>query len=274
MCELMRGLPPGLPASVFVAYHVPTGVPSSLPEILSPAANLLPRPPGGSDAFVQGHFSVAPLAYHLLREDSVVRLDHGPRESRFRPSIDPLFRTAARVYGPRVVAVLLSGGLSDGVAGLMAVRAAGGRGVIPDPADAIMPTLPEKAGEIVGADHVVPARELAPLLIRLVQEDSTKTQPGHNPGPHPSTGGAPMTDPVEHISQTVDQDFHAQSRDGRRGIVSIFTCPECGGCMWQLDEKELLRFRCHVGHAYAADTLLAEQSAALEAALWTAVRTF
>ena len=83
-----------------------------------------------------------------------------------------------------------------------------------------------------------------------------------------------MADPLDNMQQQVDKDMELQARDGLRGHVSVFTCPECGGAMWQVDQKELLRFRCHVGHAYSADALLVEQSQALEAALWTAVRTF
>ena len=54
--------------------------------------------------------------------------------------------------------------------------------------------------------------------------------------------------------------------------LSSFTCPECHGTLWERREGELIRFRCRVGHGFTADTLLAEQSEALEAALWTALR--
>jgi len=82
------------------------------------------------------------------------------------------------------------------------------------------------------------------------------------------------SDPIERASQVVEQTMESQTRNERRGEVSVFTCPECGGALWQLEEPKLLQFRCHVGHAYNAETLLAEQTDTLEAALWTAVRTF
>ena len=81
-------------------------------------------------------------------------------------------------------------------------------------------------------------------------------------------------DPIEHMPDTVEQDFAEQSGNRRRGEVSTFTCPECGGTLWQVDDAGLVRFRCHVGHAYDGEALLAGQAEALEAALWTAVRTF
>ncbi len=83
-----------------------------------------------------------------------------------------------------------------------------------------------------------------------------------------------MVDPIEQITRAQAKDMENQARNARQGNVSTYTCPECGGSLWQVDEKELIRFRCHVGHVYNGEALLAEQSANLEAALWTAVRTF
>jgi two-component system chemotaxis response regulator CheB len=261
LVQLVRGLPPGLPAAVCIVCHFPPGSSSALPDILSRHGPLLARHARADEPIYPAHIYVAPPDYHLLVEPGVVRLDHGPRENRFRPAIDPLFRSAARAYGPRVIGVLLSGGLGDGIAGLLAVRGASGLGVIQDPADAICPNLPRDARTIAGADHVAPAAELGRLLTQLLPTT-------------PNGGGSPMTDSVERITQTVAHDMQEQEQGARRGTVSLFSCPECGGCMWQLDDQKLVRFRCHVGHAYAAETLLDEQSAALEAALWTAVRTF
>src|SRR5439155_21937693 len=56
------------------------------------------------------------------------------------------------------------------------------------------------------------------------------------------------------------------------GEPSVFSCPECHGVLWEVRDGDLLRFRCRVGHAFSADTLLAEQSADLENVLWIAVR--
>ena len=83
-----------------------------------------------------------------------------------------------------------------------------------------------------------------------------------------------MPDPIEKMPNLVLRDMQQQISNGRRGEVSTFSCPECGGTLWQVDENDLVRFRCHVGHAYNGEVLLAEQSEALEAALWMAVRIF
>lgn len=263
LTALMRGLPAGFPASLFVVCHVPTGARSALPEILSRAGTLLASHAVDGEPFHPGHIYVAPPDRHLLLgPDRRMRLARSARENRHRPAIDPLFRSAARHFGPRVVGVILSGSLSDGSAGMLAVRGAGGLAVVQDPDDALFAAMPRSAVDIAGADHVVPIAALASLLVNLAQ-DST----------HPERSGA-MSDPIDQMQETVEQDMDRQSRDQRPGQVSVFTCPECGGALWQIKQPGLIQFRCHVGHVYNGDVLLVEQSEALEAALWTAVRTF
>jgi two-component system chemotaxis response regulator CheB len=83
-----------------------------------------------------------------------------------------------------------------------------------------------------------------------------------------------VTDPIDNMPATVDRDMAAQTNGERRGDPSVYSCPECGGVLWQVDQEDLVRFRCHVGHAYYGQRLLEAQAEALEAALWTAVRTF
>jgi two-component system chemotaxis response regulator CheB len=262
LVKLVRGLPAGLPASLFIVCHFPAGGQSILPEILSRSGQLLARHARDGEPIYPGHIYVAPPDRHLLLADGQMHLWHGPRENRCRPAIDPLFRSAARVFGPRVVGVLLSGGLYDGVAGLLAVRGAGGVAVLQDPADAEMAALPQSAEAVAGADYVVPADALAGLLVELVHRPAEAGEGRH------------MADPLEKLPQTAASDARAQARGEKKGAVTTFTCPECGGTLWQADEAGLIRFRCHVGHVYHAEALLDGQQETLEAALWTAVRIF
>jgi two-component system chemotaxis response regulator CheB len=262
LAELVRGLPPGLPASLFVVCHFPPGGRSVLPEILSRAGPLLAAHARDGEPFYPGHVYVAPPDRHLLlAPGGRMELTRGPRENHHRPAVDPLFRSAARHYGPRVIGVVLTGSLYDGAAGLLAVRSAGGVAVVQDPRDAVVAAMPENATQVAGADHVATAAALPALLANLV----------HRPVKGPE-GDA--VDPIDKMPEAVDRDMASQERNERRGKVSTFTCPECGGSLWQVDERGLVRFRCHVGHAYNGETLLAEQAQALEAALWVAVRTF
>lgn len=262
LSQLVHGLPAGLPAALFVVCHFPAGGTSHLPDILSRHGALLAAHARDGDPIYPGQICVAPPGRHLVLEEGTVRLLSGPRENHMRPAIDPLFRSAARIFGPCVVAVVLSGSLHDGVAGLLAVRAAGGLSVVQDPEDALVPALPRVALEIAGADYVRSAAKLAPLLVDLIHRPALTKRI------------TTMTEPLEKMKEVVTADADAQVRNDLRGRRSFFTCPECGGSLWQVDEQKLVRFRCHVGHVYEGEALLAEQTEALEAALWTAVRTF
>ena len=263
LIELVGGLPSGFPVSVFVVCHFPAGARSALPEILSRSGPLLATHAEDGATFDPGHIYVAPPDRHLLLgPDRRLRLSRAARENRHRPSIDPLFRSAARYFGNRVVGVILSGGLSDGVAGMLAIRAVGGLTIVQTPGDALVSELPRNAVKIAGADHQVPVRDMAPLLVSLFHDQSTPNRSGE------------MTDSILLMQDVVEDDMKRQTRDEHQGQVSVFTCPECGGTLWQVRQRELIQFRCHVGHVYNGDILLSEQSEALEAALWTAVRTF
>ena len=162
LTELVRGLPVDLPASVFVSLHVPPHGTSMLPQILSRRGPLPAHHARDGEPIEPGRIYVAPPDLHLLIHQGVVRLSRGPRENGFRPAIDPLFRTAARWHGPRVVGVILSGTLDDGTAGLLAIKERGGFAVVQDPDDALFPGMPRNAMDVVHVDHVLPASEHPP----------------------------------------------------------------------------------------------------------------
>src|SRR5207253_1472125 len=101
-------------------------------------------------------------------------------------------------------------------------------------------SMPQAARQIAGADYILPASAIGALLAELAQQ------------PMAEKGAATMSDPLEQLPECVLRDFDAQIQGARRGEISTFSCPECGGPLWQVDEIQLLRFRCHVGHAYYA----------------------
>jgi two-component system, chemotaxis family, protein-glutamate methylesterase/glutaminase len=248
-----------------VVLHIPPEGPSLLPEILDRCSQLLAVHAVDGEPIRHGRIYVAPPDYHLLLQNGHVQLSHGPRENRSRPAIDPLFRSAARVYRKRVVGVVLTGMLNDGTAGLLAVRHAGGVAVVQDPADALIPAMPQAAMNIAGADHVLPLADIVPLLVKLAQDPAA---------PEGAQAMSDFVDPLEELPDLVNRDRTGQVNGDRKGQPAIYTCPECSGTLWQVDQPQLLRFRCHVGHVYSGDQLLADQSEQLEAALWLAVRTF
>src|SRR3954451_14678007 len=135
--KLVAGLPAELPASIFVVLHLlPSGT-SVLDSILHRSGSLPASTAVDGERFERGHIYVAPPDQHLLLWDGEMRLSLGPRENGHRPAIDPLFRSAARAFGPKVIAVILSGALDDGAAGMRFVKERGGAAVVQDPDDAL-----------------------------------------------------------------------------------------------------------------------------------------
>jgi two-component system chemotaxis response regulator CheB len=129
LVEIVGKLPSDFPGIIFVVVHVPP-IESKLPAILSRAGALPAVHAVQNEPIVPGRIVVAPPDYHLLVRANSIELSHGPRENHHRPAVDPTFRTAARAFGRRVVAVVLSGALGDGTTGLLAVKARGGVAIV------------------------------------------------------------------------------------------------------------------------------------------------
>jgi two-component system chemotaxis response regulator CheB len=164
--ELASGLKQDIAAAVFVVQHVGANE-SSLPEILDRRGPLPVCHAKQGELVRQGRILIAPPDHHLVFVDGGIRLTRGPRENWARPAIDPLFRSAAMAYGPRVIGVILTGALNDGTAGLKEVRARGGIAVVQDPKDAACPAMPISALRHAGADFRVPLRDMPSLLQHL-----------------------------------------------------------------------------------------------------------
>ncbi len=259
---LVSGLPEGFPAAVFVVLHVPAHGPSVLPRILSRAGPLEAVHPQNGQAFEPGKVYIAPPDHHLLLHPGRIRLARGPRENGHRPAADALFRSAARVYGRRVIGVVLSGALDDGTAGMVAVKRVGGLAVVQHPDDAMYDGMPQSVLNHVAADHCLPVADIPALLVRLVGEPL--------PEPPPEVPG--MSPDSVREADMAELEPGAVHDPQRPGDPSVYGCPECGGVLWELRDGEVLRFRCRVGHAWSAETLFAEQADGLEAALWSAMR--
>ncbi|MBB4638214.1 chemotaxis protein CheB [Longimicrobium terrae] len=257
--SLIEALPRDFPAAVFVVVHFPPHVTSVLPRIISRRGGMLAEHAVDGAPIELGRVYVAPPDLHLIIETGHMRLVRGPRENMSRPAVDPLFRSAARAYGNRVMAVVLSGNLDDGSAGMIAVKKRGGLALVQDPDDALYSGMPASAIRNAPVDHVAPLAEIAQLLIQKAGE----------------TVETPEDDRSRALYETevrvAEMDPDALETP-RAGEPSAFACPECHGVLWEVQDGELTRFRCRVGHAYSMENLLAGQSAALDAALWTAYR--
>jgi two-component system chemotaxis response regulator CheB len=260
--KLVSRLPAGIPASIFVVWHLSPGLKSILPSVLSKSGPVKALHPQDGDRIEQGRIYVAPNDHHMLLEKGYVRITKGPKENRFRPAVDPLFRSAAYVYGPRTIGVVLTGALDDGTAGLWTIKLRGGTAIVQEPADAMIRSMPLNAMEHTEADYRVPVAEIGELLGRLVREEAA-------------------ADPAiaeDEMKKTRHEIKIAEGVDGleenimRFGELSPFTCPECRGVLTMLREGKIVRFRCHTGHALSASTLLHETSEIVEQKLWDGVR--
>lgn len=148
-----------------------------------------------SDSILPGHIYIAPADHHLTLEYGKVSVLCGPKENGHRPAVDPLFRTAARVYGSRVIGVVLSGGLDCGSAGLLAIKARGGISVVQHPNDAVCPDMPTNALRNLTVEHVVATTEIAPLLHKKILplfHYSLNSGGVLMPGPSESIGGSEL----------------------------------------------------------------------------------
>jgi len=258
--QLVKQLPRDLPASVFVALHLPEHSKSALPQILSRNSSLHALTPEDGERIQRGRIYVAAPDRHLLIKRGYMRLVHGPRENGSRPAIDPLFRTAARAYGKRVVGVVLSGALDDGTVGLIAVKKQGGIAIVQDPEEALYPGMPRSAIENNEVDYILPVTEIATKIAELALE------------PVEEATVSSVYREMEQESDIAELDMNALHSRQKPGTPSRFSCPECNGVLWEIDEDDIPHFRCRVGHAYADEALLAKQSDSVETALWAGLR--
>lgn len=259
---LVGGLPKEFAASLFVVLHTAPQSPGILDQILARAGALPAKNAFDKEQIQLGRIYVAPPDHHLLIEPGIVRVTKGPKENRFRPAVDPLFRSAAQTYGPRVVGVILTGGLDDGTAGLWAIKQLGGTSIVQDPEQALSPSMPMSALRHVKVDYILPIEEVAPLLVRLsntpAEEEGAEDQ---------------MSNEME-IEIKIAKEAEAIEAGIRTiGNPSSYACPECHGVLLQLKEGDRIRFRCHTGHAYSTDSLLAEITERIDESLWNSIRS-
>src|SRR5215212_10836854 len=263
LLQLVADLPSDLPAAVFIVLHVPANAPSFLPTILARESSLSVAHAKNGAKIQPGHVYVAPPDQHLVIEDGHMRLVHGPKENLHRPSIDALFRSAARWAGPRVIGVVLTGARDDGKIGMRAIKQRGGMTIVQDPMEAAFPSMPMSVMQEIKVDYSFPLSEIGLLLNQLARETAEEE------------GRYPVPDQVEIEARIAEQEMDSSELIAsveKLGNVSKLTCPDCHGALWEINDADILRYRCHVGHAFSAESLNEGQTQMLEVALWSAVR--
>jgi two-component system chemotaxis response regulator CheB len=259
--QLIGHLPAGLPASLFIVQHMhPEHSPTELLYKLNQRKTFPCKLAEDGDPFEQGKIYLAPPDAHLLVKETFLLVRRGARENRYRPAVDPLFRSAAVAHGPRVIGVVLTGMLDDGTAGLTAIHRCGGVTVVQDPSDALYPEMPESAIHNSPVDYCVPVAKMGELLEKLSRET-----PKNNWS---------IPDDIRIEAEIAERVVTGVEEVRGLGPQMPYSCPSCGGTLWEMHDPRGQRYRCHTGHTFTASTLLDHQSEKIEETLWIALRMF
>lgn len=260
--KLVSQLPEAFPAAICIVVHMSANSPGHIPEILSATGPLPAHAAKDGERLKAGCIYVAPPDHHLLiGNDQRLKLGHGPKENRFRPAIDPLFRSAALAFETRAAGIILSGGLDDGVAGLAAIQRYGGATIVQDPEDALVPSMPRAALRTIEPDKRLPADRIAEAMLEFAESYSPR-MPRETPMP-------------EHIDEEVRVAAGAESHPFdalKLGDPTLLTCPDCHGALVRVRDAVPARFRCHTGHAYTVDSLTDAVRDQVEESLWSSIR--
>ncbi len=165
-------LPQALPAAVLVVQHIPPGFTRSLAERLAARSALPVREAGDGEEVRPGEVLIAPAGWHMtvrkVGRGVRTRLSLEPADSLHRPSADVLMASAARVWGPRLLGVVMTGMGSDGVAGLRAIRQHRGRTLAESEETAVIYGMPKAAVEAGVVDRQVPLQAIADEIVAAV----------------------------------------------------------------------------------------------------------
>lgn len=263
MIDLVGALPKALAASIFVVQHVPAHADSQLYRILGNHSALPVRPAEHDLPIEAGTIYTARADHHLLVEPGRMLLTKGPKENRFRPAVDALFRSAAYAYRERVVGVVLSGALNDGSSGLWTIKHMGGTTVVQSVEEAIFDSMPTSAKAYVDVDYELPSVEIGKLLGKL----------GAKPIQSVTVSDPQMNEEFLQFEIDVARGKNALKRGVLEfGSFTPLTCPDCHGAMTEYREGNIIRYRCHTGHGHTAESLLAGIDTNIEKSLWEAMR--
>lgn len=249
-------------APILIVQHLsPDATGNVLLNTLKALGNLKCQLAQHGTNLLNGHLYIAPPDHHLMiDEDKHILITKGAQENRSRPAIDPLFRSAAIVFGNRAVGILLTGYLDDGTSGMTAINKCGGVCIVQDPKDAEYPDMPKNVLNQIKVDYTLPIAEMGPVMYDLIANSPPKAK------------AIPKDIIIEaKIAKRVLSDLPSVNALGDQ---VPFNCPGCGGVLWKIKGSAPTRYRCHTGHAYTAESLLMEQTIKIEETMWIALRMF
>jgi two-component system, chemotaxis family, protein-glutamate methylesterase/glutaminase len=259
LAELVAQLDPEINAAVFIVLHLSnTGIGSFLKEKIQRYTSLSCVIAENNMPLKKGQVYLAPPDFHLLIKDDKTITRSGPPENRWRPSIDVLFRSAAVSHTDRVIGVILTGLLDDGTAGMVAVAGCGGTTIVQDPEEAQYPDTPLSVLQAIPVDYVAKLAEMGEIISTII---ATKVIHG-------------VVVPAELKAEAGIAERMASSiaETATLGVHTVYSCPDCGGGLWEMKNGDKKAYRCYTGHKYSERELFAKQGQKLESALWVSIR--
>ncbi len=256
---ILADLPADLPAAVFITTHMSASSNNMLASMLDGIGPLPVKLARDGETYRPGHIYIAKADMHLLLVDGQMRLGQGPRENMSRPAVDPLFRSAALVGGPRTIGVILTGMLNDGASGLAAIKRMGGRAIVQDPRDAVADEMPLAAIEACDVDVIAELAKIGAAIARMASKPLSGTN---------------MSPPDDlRVEVAIALDARCDSRVIHHvAQLSTLTCPACSGVLSQMHGPSPVRFRCQVGHGYTGEALAKVKEEDVDKALRVALR--
>jgi two-component system chemotaxis response regulator CheB len=256
--QFVSKLPEGLTAAFFVVLHMSKNSQAQvIVQQLQKITSYQCKVAEDGDDINSGCIYIAPADMHMLLKPGKVHLVYGPHENRWRPSIDVLFRSAATAYNGRTTGVILSGLLDDGTSGMSAIKRSGGVCIVQEPEEAEYQDMPISVINNVSVDHRVLIQDMGYIIADVLSKPAASL---------------PIPEDVKIESEITERMVSNISSMEKIGTHSNFTCPDCGGGLWEIKQEGFLRYRCHTGHVYTSLALLEKQGEQMEESIWVSIR--
>jgi two-component system chemotaxis response regulator CheB len=257
--QIVAGISKDINAAIAIVVHMSReGASQAMVDKMQQVTELPCHVAADNMPLVRGNIYLAAGNLHMIIKDNKLLLGRGPAEGRWRPSIDLTFRSAAAAWDTHCIGVILTGMLDDGVAGMDAIRKSGGRTIVQDPAEAEYASMPEAVLANMEVDKCLPLGEISGVITALTREDVVRV-----PAPEEVIQEAVL---AEQVASRIDHMLQPNMQ------LSMMTCPDCGGSLWEMQEGKVSRYRCHIGHHYTEGDLMRQQVMKIEETLWIALR--
>lgn len=259
LAELISQLKAEMDAAFFVVMHLSNhGVRGYLVNQMQQYTELVCTEVEEATEIKRGTIYFAQPNKHLVIKEKKVIHGSGPRENRWRPSIDVLFRSAAAAFDGHTIGIILTGMLDDGTAGISAIKRCGGTSIVQDPNEAEYPDMALSVMKETKVDYCVPLAQIGSVVSDIILSKdvvNTLIPPDIIKEVSISEGGAASIEELEQIGES-----------------TVISCPDCGGVLFVMTNDRPTRYKCHTGHTYSLKNLLIKKNKNMEASLWVALR--